>query len=559
MGENDRMGSAAVGQRDGAYPTLLTIAGLGCLLAWSYVTFFSRVVHYSTRNSIEHLNSTYTFACCGMIAVMLLTALPWRSLVARVLGTGAFQSTADRAGQPSGPRSAARAHHDAAALLLSDNPFLRSPAGGRLAAAAALLMVITTVVLEMVESNLFQQPWCSIAATLAGAGQGTLYLAWATQLSAWPRSTMPVRLSLAFIMGAALFVAVLHLPLEPARAAACAFPLASALCLALTGRLEPSHTQGDAFSGPSDGQALGAGPKRLQTDGSTGASAAFSSQTENAPLPRSGHIFVRALACVGVLGLAESFERALFLEVNPIDDTLVYRWVLLVAVVIASAILLLSSLGRRGRAAVTSTSHASMFAMALLFLLTPIVSGIGLSADLATMVCYALFYLMMWTMLAQIANAYQLPAHVCFGLGLGVAYTGCLIGTFAGSLLTSYVDLGWRLSCLLALLCACLVLVSLLCIVDDRTIVELLDGDDERPAAPRRFMLRCEQLARERGLTPRETEVMVLVAKGRSAQKIQEMLGLSAGTVNTYLARIYKKLDVHARQELLDLLEEPQA
>ena len=535
MGQGVREGRPAASvKREGTRSTLLGVAGFGCLLAWSYVAFFSRVVHYSTRNSIEHLNSTYTFACCGMIAVMLLASLPWRAIAARVLGTSeagrpnAADTTSGAVGTTTGSRDSSASDEAAsgpgARVLLSANPFARKPLAGRLTLAATLMMTVATVVLEMVESNLFQQPWCSIAATLSGAGLGVLYLAWATHLYGWPRSTMPARFALAFFVGAALFVATLYLPVELAHVVAPFLPVASGLCLSFVMRLD------------SDDPGL--------------------ADVAGAPLPRSGHIFVRALACVGVLGLAESFERALFLEVSPIDDTLVYRWVLLVAVIVAGAVLLLSTLGRRGRAAVTSTSHASMFAMALLFLLTPIVSGLGLAADLATMVCYALFYLLMWTMLAQIANAYRLPAHVCFGLGLGVAYTGCLIGTFFGSLLTSYVEMGWRLSCLLALACACLVLLSFLCIVDDRTIVELLDGDDERPATPRRFMLRCEQLAHEHGLTPRETEVMVLVAKGRSAQKIQEMLGLSAGTVNTYLARIYKKLDVHARQELLDLLEE---
>ena len=36
---------------------------------------------------------------------------------------------------------------------------------------------------------------------------------------------------------------------------------------------------------------------------------------------------------------------------------------------------------------------------------------------------------------------------------------------------------------------------------------------------------------------------------------MREELGLSTGTVNTHLAHIYKKLDVHDRQQMLDLVE----
>ena len=58
----------------------LPIVGFGLLLAWTYVVFFSRLVHFSTRNSIEHLNSTYSFACCGIIAALVFYALPWDRL-----------------------------------------------------------------------------------------------------------------------------------------------------------------------------------------------------------------------------------------------------------------------------------------------------------------------------------------------------------------------------------------------------------------------------------------------------------------------------------------------
>lgn len=510
LGVGERRESRLDVREDGRI-TLFEVVGFGCLLAWNYVTFFSRVIHYSTRNDITHLNSTYTFACLGMIVLMLLVALPWHAL--RMRASQARGADEDQPGTC-----------DALLLLASSNPFARPAMLRRLALVGSLVICAMSVVLILVESGLFMQPWCSIASTISGAALGLLYLLWATRFVAWPRRSIPARFALAFAVGAALFVAVLYLPLPCAHVVTPLLPVLSALalCAASARSAEPQdQPEGD----------------------------------ERVPLPSGGRIFVRALACVGLLGFAESLERALFLEVSPIGDTLTYRWILFVAVIVAGALLLLSTVGRRGREAIVTVTHVTMFSMALLFLLTPIVAGMGLAADLATMVCYALFYLLMWTMLAQIANAYRLPVHACFGLGLGVAFLGCLAGTFVGSVVLSYVEMGWRLACLLALVCACLVMLSFMFIVDDRTMVELVDADDERPSTPRRFKLRCERLAQRCGLTPRETEVMMLVAKGRSAQKIQEILGLSAGTVNTYLARIYKKLDIHARQELLDKLE----
>jgi DNA-binding NarL/FixJ family response regulator len=50
-------------------------------------------------------------------------------------------------------------------------------------------------------------------------------------------------------------------------------------------------------------------------------------------------------------------------------------------------------------------------------------------------------------------------------------------------------------------------------------------------------------------LTPRETEVLQLVAKGLSAQQVADALGLSRHTVTGYLKDVYRKLSVTTRAE----------
>lgn len=61
-------------------------------------------------------------------------------------------------------------------------------------------------------------------------------------------------------------------------------------------------------------------------------------------------------------------------------------------------------------------------------------------------------------------------------------------------------------------------------------------------------------LAKQHKLTERETEILLLLLQGRNLPHIQEKLVLASGTVRTHVNKIYKKLDVHSRQELLDLL-----
>lgn len=66
----------------------------------------------------------------------------------------------------------------------------------------------------------------------------------------------------------------------------------------------------------------------------------------------------------------------------------------------------------------------------------------------------------------------------------------------------------------------------------------------------------CRDLQEAFGLSTRETEVMELIARGNSMASIAERLVISENTVRTHAKHIYTKLDIHKRQELLDMLHE---
>ena len=65
----------------------------------------------------------------------------------------------------------------------------------------------------------------------------------------------------------------------------------------------------------------------------------------------------------------------------------------------------------------------------------------------------------------------------------------------------------------------------------------------------------CACVARDYGLTPRESEVIVLLAYGRTLSIIARDLQIAKGTARTHIENIYRKLDVHKQQELIDLVE----
>ena len=64
----------------------------------------------------------------------------------------------------------------------------------------------------------------------------------------------------------------------------------------------------------------------------------------------------------------------------------------------------------------------------------------------------------------------------------------------------------------------------------------------------------CQALAADYGLTPREAEILALMALGRSAKYISEELTVSYNTTRTHVRHIYEKLNIHSKQELIDLV-----
>lgn len=65
----------------------------------------------------------------------------------------------------------------------------------------------------------------------------------------------------------------------------------------------------------------------------------------------------------------------------------------------------------------------------------------------------------------------------------------------------------------------------------------------------------CRMLAERYDVTEREEEVLYQLSLGHSVKKIADTLFISAGTVQSHVKRIYRKLDCHSRQEVIDLVD----
>lgn len=448
------------------------VLGFALSLAWSFVVFFSTVVHFSTRNDVSHLNSVVGFSNVGMLLVFVAGALAPR-VISRIM------------------------EHSAARW------------------AVPVSMAVCTLVLVVVDHDVIRQPWCSMASTAAGAGLGVLYLVWGNEFRHFSAAQAAVKASSAFLLSAGLFALVVALPRPVAIAATVAMALAIGAVMQVVK------------------------PRKAVV------------QPEQPKLKR-GAFLLRALLSLGVLSFAESFMRALFFNATPIISEGSYPWLLLVATV-ASIALICVPLLSSSEPDYASAYQTVVFSLGFIFLLLPILDLGTVPSDILALTTCSIVMLLTWIVLSRITGLYRLSAPFAFGVGWGAYVAGALAGTFGGALLASFRDLGPRDLSLVALLGVCLLFFGYLFLFTEKSMVSLVGGDSPDERQP--FRSKCAQIARRCDLTEREAEIMVLVAKGRSLPRIQKSLGLTAGTVNTHLTHLYRKLDVHDKQELIDLVE----
>lgn len=70
------------------------------------------------------------------------------------------------------------------------------------------------------------------------------------------------------------------------------------------------------------------------------------------------------------------------------------------------------------------------------------------------------------------------------------------------------------------------------------------------------FEAKCLAAAELFKLSPRETDILGYLARGRNAAYLQEKLCISPHTVKSHIYSIYRKFDIHSQQKLMDFIEE---
>ena len=177
------------------------------------------------------------------------------------------------------------------------------------------------------------------------------------------------------------------------------------------------------------------------------------------------------------------------------------------------------------------------------------------------------FDILTWIALSEIAHGGRLTPIRVFGLGRAANAGGIALGWLGSYLLLGTTPtnpspvLGFSVGMVFILiLTTTLILKEEDFPAKEATPRALVVTEDGMPApethnGPGHWRRVCTRIAHEHDLSPREEEVMVLLAKGRSMKHIEETLVISFHTAKSHANHIYRKLGVHSREELIDLVE----
>ena len=168
---------------------------------------------------------------------------------------------------------------------------------------------------------------------------------------------------------------------------------------------------------------------------------------------------------------------------------------------------------------------------------------------------YQYFYIVLWALWPVLASR-GVPAGWIAGWGLLSIQLGQFAGSIAAALAVNVVDTDLGMAMLSAGIIFAILIIALFALGSGKAStgwgyvkpMEEADAATDFEKAGTRIARRCR-------LSPREIEVLFLLAKGRNRAYIREELVIGDETVKSHVKSIYRKVDVHSQQDLIDLIE----
>lgn len=356
---------------------------------------------------------------------------------------------------------------------------------------------------------------------------------------------------LAFFLASLVYMAAFLAPSVVSCLLATALPVFAGFVLfAETSRIQRQAAGPDAppSEGVPDGENAPAGERASSGKSADGPAA-------QAPDLDLGRYAWKIGVCACLVGLADGVVRAVFLTSNPGNASDLYFVPLPVSNLLTLIVVYGCVLFTR-KSDLRFVYRSVMLIMAVFFMLLPVFTGYSDIEGSLALTGYGTFNALIWIIIAGIAHRFRFSGVMVFGIGWGMVSLGTLLGQSAGQLLCqAAAPFSPQMLSLIALLATVCILVSYMFVFNEDDMAKLVKTNEKPEARRQRFQERCHQVAEHFKLTPKETEVMILYAKGRTSKHIQDELFISRGTVTTHLRHIYQKMDVHDKQEMIDKIE----
>ena len=263
-------------------------------------------------------------------------------------------------------------------------------------------------------------------------------------------------------------------------------------------------------------------------------------------------------ACILVFSIASGYALT-FNEVGNAPNISPVEWAVLLAVAVTIALVRKPG----GEDALFSFSVLLVIAG---FLAAPFTFGGDTAAANALLrIGRNCFDILLWMTVAAIGKQNPFALMIALGLANAARALGTIVGAVAGHAVNDMMPLGGQEAQAITA-CALFVFVAFLWLGFRGFSFEQTINAVETPRVPtceekreESFDEKCTAIGKAHGLTERETEIFLCMAHGRNVGFIQEHFVISRNTVKTHVKRIYKKLDVHSQQELIDLAESGEA
>lgn len=200
------------------------------------------------------------------------------------------------------------------------------------------------------------------------------------------------------------------------------------------------------------------------------------------------------------------------------------------------------------------------------FLILPSLGFLNnVAADFCMTGAYTTFSILIMIILTSLSYRHGISALWLFGIERAVRVSFNMLGRQAEPMISGADFMGdlppdFVLNALVILLVAALTMMLLSGKeLSDRWGVSFFDSSGETEGDylvnEQHLTALCAKVAKERQLSQREEEVLFLLAQRKSLSDVEQELVVAKGTAKTHIRNVYRKLDVHSRDELIEYLE----